>query len=212
MTDTLPSRKRRKEARPAEILSAALALFHSKGFAASKIDDVARAAGVTKGTIYLYYRGKEALFKAAIRETVLPNIDRIEAAVQQDQPARTRLRQALQMWAEALAGSRGSLLKLMIAEAGNFPDLGSFFQEEVSGRVRRLIEGIVESGIAAGEFSACDPAMVTRTLCGPILLSDIWRHTFPQQSANLPDLSVLADAVLDIVLRGIDNQPSSTTP
>ena len=199
----LPRRQRRKEARPGEIVAAALAIFHAKGFAASKIEDVARAAGVTKGTVYLYFASKEELFKAAIRETVLPNLDRIKDAAMAETTARAQLYTAVRMWAGGMNNCRGSISKMMIAEAGNFPELAEFYREEVSGRVRGMLTEIIEHGIAQDEFRACDPVTVTRTLCAPILLSNIWRHTFPSQHDSQPDLTILADSLLDIVLNGI---------
>lgn len=204
MTDSqLPHRQRRKDARPGEIVAAALALFHSKGFAASKIEDVAHAAGVTKGTVYLYFASKEELFKAAIRETVLPNLERIEEAAKAEATAQAALRTALRTWSGGMNNCRGSISKLMIAEAGNFPELAEFYREEVSGRVRRLLSDIIENGIAQGEFRACDSSTVVRMLVAPILLSNIWRHTFPNQNEPRQDLTLLADSLLDVVLNGI---------
>ena len=203
MSDRPTPRQRRKQARPGEILAAALSIFHTKGFAASKIEDVAQAAGVTKGTVYLYFPSKEALFKAAVREIVIPNIDRIEDASRAGTSATGRLRISSRMWASGMNAGRGSLLKLMIAEAENFPELAEFFQEEVSGRMRKLLMNIVESGIASGEFRACNPATVTRALSAPILLSDIWRRTFPEQNKTLPEPDLLIESLLDVVLNGI---------
>ena len=203
MTAPVPTpRQRRKEARPGEILAAALTLFHTRGFAASKIDDVARAAGVTKGTVYLYFPSKEELFKAAIRETILPNLDRIAESARAETSAKAQLKTALRMWADKMSHNRGCISKLMIAEAGNFPELAEFFREEVSERLRRMLANIIEYGIAQGEFRACDPFMVTRALCAPILLNNIWRHTFPEQH-NLPDPASLTDSIIDIVFHGI---------
>ncbi|MBS1155963.1 MAG: hypothetical protein H6R07_1887 [Proteobacteria bacterium] len=204
MTDSSPPRRqRRKEARPGEIVAAALAIFQTKGFAASKIEDVAHAAGVTKGTVYLYFSSKEELFKAAIRETVLPNLDRISDAAMAESTARARLHTAIHLWAAGMDNCRGSISKLMIAEAGNFPELAEFYREEVIGRVRRMLIGIIEAGIAQGEFRPCDPATVTRALCAPVLLSNIFRHTFGNPYENQSDLAKLADSLLDIVLNGI---------
>lgn len=197
-----PPRQRRKDARPGEILAAALTLFHTKGFAASKIEDVARAAGVTKGTVYLYFSSKEELFKAAIRETILPNLELIAESARAETTAKAQLKTALRMWAGKMSQNRGCLSKLMIAEAGNFPELAEFFREEVSERLRRMLAGIIEYGIAQGEFRTCDPLMVTRALCAPILLNNIWRHTFPEQK-DLPDPLTLTDSMIDVVFHGI---------
>lgn len=205
-----PRRQRRKDERPGEILEAALALFHTKGFAASKIEDVAHAAGVTKGTVYLYYPSKEELFKAVIRDIVLPNLDRIEEAISKETTARARLRTALHTWAAGLNTSRGSVSKLMIAEAGNFPELAEFYREEVSGRMRRTLGAIIEDGIAQGEFLPCDSATVIRALVAPILMSNIWRHTFPNRPENQIELTDLADSLIDIAFNGIATSRNST--
>ena len=203
MTHTPSHRQRRKESRPGEILTAALAIFHSKGFAASKIEDVALAAGVTKGTVYLYFASKEELFKAAIRETVLPNFDRIEQATQTETSARNRLHSALRTWATGMNSCRGSLSKLMISEAGNFPELAVFYREEVIGRFRRILIDILEYGIARGEFRPCDPTMIERILVSPIILGNIWRHTFTGQDDIQSDSVEQAELILDVVLNGI---------
>lgn len=197
-------RHRRKEARPGEIIAAALTIFHTKGYAASKIEDVATAAGVTKGTVYLYFSSKEALFKAAIIESILPNLDRIEEAVKTETTAHAQLRIAMQLWAETISASRGSLFKLMLAEAGNFPELAEYFLENVSGRVRRMLASIVEFGIENGEFRACNPDVVVRVLTAPILLGDVWRRTFPNLNAPLPEPGQLIESLLDVVLNGIN--------
>lgn len=204
MTDSTPHlRQRRKDERPGEIVAAALSIFHTKGFAASKIEDVAHAAGVTKGTVYLYFASKEELFKAAIRETVLPNIERIEEAAKAETTARAALRAAMLTWATGMNRCQGSIAKLMIAEAGNFPELAGFYREEVSGRVRQLLIAIVERGIAQGEFRTCDPVTVVGALCAPIVLGNIWRHTFPDLHKTQADLTVITDSLLDVILNGI---------
>ncbi|MDR3409439.1 MAG: TetR/AcrR family transcriptional regulator [Formivibrio sp.] len=210
MSDSIPARRqRRKEARPGEIIAAALAIFHAKGFAASKIEDVARVAGVTKGTVYLYFSSKEALFKAAIRETILPNLDRIKETALAETTARAQLYSAVRLWTAGMSTCRGSTSKLMIAEAGNFPELAEFYRDEVSGRVRRMLSDIIEYGIAQNEFRPCDPAMLARILCGPIVLSNIWRHTFVDPHENQPDMDALADSLLDVVLNGIVSHPKA---
>ena len=195
--------QRRKEARPAEIISAALTLFHTKGYAATKIEDIALAAGVTKGTVYLYFSSKEALFKAAIRETILPNLERIGSAALAEEIAAERLRISLRLWAAGLSTCRGSLSKLMIAEAGNFPELAQFYREEVGGRMRQMLLDIIEYGIARGEFRTTDPITLTRLLTAPILLTNIWRHTFLELPEQQPNLVDMADTLIDVVIHGI---------
>src|SRR4051812_19927525 len=116
--------RRRKEARPAEILKAALACFKERGFAATRLEDVAARAEVTKGTIYLYYASKEELFKAVVRGQLVPNIERLEAALSEPGPATPLLDHLFTVFARDIVPSPISVLpKLVISEAGNFPDL-----------------------------------------------------------------------------------------
>src|SRR5579862_507626 len=124
--------RRRKEARPAEILEAALASFKERGFAATRLEDVAARAGVTKGTIYLYYPSKEELFKAVVRGELLPNIERLEASLSGPGPVAPLLERLFTTWATEFVPSPVSVLpKLVIAEAGNFPELARFYLETV---------------------------------------------------------------------------------
>lgn len=201
---TTSRHQRRKEARPGEIVAAALELFLSKGFASTKIDDVARAAGVTKGTVYLYYPSKAALFQAALREAVVPGIcGNLGCDEVAQQSAAEQLRTAICQWAERLNECRGSLLKLLIAEAGNFPELADVYYEEVVKRAQGLIAGILRRGIEQGEFRAVDAEALACTLFAPIALTNIWRFTHIGHDATQIDLRALAEFHLDIVFNGI---------
>ncbi|WP_293935866.1 TetR/AcrR family transcriptional regulator [Iodobacter sp.] len=197
-------RQRRKEARPAEIIEAALLLFHQKGYSATKLDDIARFAGVTKGTVYLYFSSKEALFKAAILETIQPNLDRIEEAVMSSQASATqRLKTAMSSWASSMNECKGSITKLMIAEAGNFPELSDFYIETVVKRSRKLLIHLIQAGIDSGEFRPIDADMLARTIFSPILLTSIWRHTYAKLDPITYSLNQLSDFHLDIIFNGI---------
>jgi len=124
---------RRKDERPAEIVSAALNLFVERGFMATKLDDVAKQAGVSKGTVYLYFQNKEDLFRAVVQEMVLPEIERIEKVISSHRgSAEDLLRRLVKQWWQNVGESRLSgIPKLIIAEAGNFPGLAQFFVEKV---------------------------------------------------------------------------------
>src|SRR5262245_29407033 len=156
--DKQPARwKRRKAARPAEILDAALACFAERGFAATRMDDVAARAGVTKGTVYLYFQTKEELFKALVRTQLVPNIERLEQITAQDVPASELIERLLAVWAGHIVPSPVSVLpKLMIAEAGNFPDLAKFYLEEAAHRGLALLRSILRRGVESGEFRPLD--------------------------------------------------------
>src|SRR5580700_8821287 len=124
--------RRRKDARPTEIVAAALECFKERGFAATRLEDVAARAGVTKGTIYLYYSNKEELFKAVVRGELVPNIEHLEQTSRESESASAMLGQFFTIWSEHVLPSPASVIpKLVIAEAGNFPELVKFYRETV---------------------------------------------------------------------------------
>jgi AcrR family transcriptional regulator len=198
-----PLRHRRKDDRTGELILAALAIFQKKGFAATKIEDIAQAAGVAAGTVYRYFDSKEELFKAVIRDLVIPNLERMEEAAQREIGAAAQLRAFLRQWAEVLQSSRGCISKLIIAEAGNFPDMVGFYRDEVAGRVSRVLLRIVMEGMDRGEFALADPSVVVRLLISPLVMSSIWRHTFSQGPDNQIDFVALGDTALDLILHGL---------
>ena len=141
-----PRWQRRKDARPEEIISAALEVFADRGFAATTLEDIARKAGVTKGTIYLYFENKEALFKALIRGTIVPVIAKGEAIAQAFTGSARDLFEKLvrEYWRLVGETSLSSIPRLMIAEAGNFPQLARFYYQEVITRGHRLMAKTLE--------------------------------------------------------------------
>lgn len=203
--DKQPTRwKRRKAARPAEILDAALDCFAERGFAATRMDDVAVRAGVTKGTVYLYFETKEELFTALVRSQLLPTIERLEAAASADVPATVLLERLMAIWAEHVVPSRVSVLpKLIIAEAGNFPEMAKFYLDEVIHRARALLGSVLRRGVQTGEFRPIDVDHVVYCVIGPLLFSVLWRHSFePHDEAPL-DVAALCRAHLDTLLNGL---------
>ncbi len=196
--------RRRKAARPAEILSAALDCFAERGFAATRLDDVAARAGVAKGTLYLYFPGKEELFKALVRQELLPNVERLEAAAAGPGSAAETLGRLVAVWAEDVAPSRFAVLpKLVIAEAGNFPELAKFYLREVVERFLRLLRSILRRGVEAGEFRPIDVEHVAFCVVGPLLLSVLWKHTFDAHAGRPLDAAALCRAHLDVLLNGL---------
>ena len=200
-----PRWHRRKEERPAEILDAALQEFVSRGFAATRLEDMARRAGCTKGTIFLYFANKEELFKALVRQTVLPRIQQAETLVEQHQGSnRDLLAQLIRARWEAVVNSRTSgLPKLMFAEAGNFPELAKFHFDEVVSRSQALIERVLRAGIAAGEFREHDAESVARVAVSPLLMAAMWKHSFEPHAVVHIDPERFFEASLDLLLRGI---------
>ena len=143
-----PRWQRRKEARPEEIVAAALEQFVERGFAATRLEDVARRAGVTKGTLYLYFKNKEALFKAVVRETIVPVIAQGESIAASFTGSARELLERLvrEYWRLVYDTALAGIPKLMMAEAGNFPQLARFYYEEVVTRGHRLLGGVIERG------------------------------------------------------------------
>jgi AcrR family transcriptional regulator len=196
--------QRRKAARPAEILSAALDCFAERGFAATRLEDIAARAGVTKGTLYLYFPGKEELFKALVRQELLPNVERLEAAAAGPGTATDMLGQLVAVWAGHVAPSRISVLpKLVIAEAGNFPELAKFYHDEVIQRGLPVLRSILRRGVESGEFRPIDVEHTAFCVIGPLLLSVLWKHSFEPHAGRSLDVAALCRAHLDTLLNGL---------
>lgn len=204
------ARRRRKEARPQELTDAALALFVEKGFAATRLDEVAARAGVSKGTLYLYFDSKEALFKAVIREGVVPAIEAGEAmlAEQGDDPV-ALLRIFLQSWWDRIGSTTlGGIPKLMMSEAGNFPDVARYYDEVVIQRGLALLRTAVQRGIAQGVFRPVDPTLIGTLLIAPLIHLANWRNSFAACCGNGIDPQAYVDAHIDLVLNGLCAHPS----
>jgi len=200
-----PRWRRRKNARPEEIISAALEVFADRGFAATKLEDVARRAGVTKGTIYLYFENKEALFKALIRQTIVPVIAQGEALAASFMGSARELFERLvrEYWRLVGETSLVGIPKLMMAEASNFPELARFYYEEVVTRGHRLMAGVLERGIKAGEFRRVNVAVATKLAMAPVMHAVVARKAF---SACMPegfDVASYLDTHIDLYLHGI---------
>jgi len=204
-TATKPRWRRRKNARPEEILAAALDVFTDRGFAATKLEDVARRAGVTKGTIYLYFENKEALFKALIRQTIVPVIAQGEELAKSFTGSARDLFERLvrEYWRLVGETSLVGIPKLMMAEANNFPELARFYYEEVVTRGHRLMASVLERGIKAGEFRPVNVAVATKLAMAPVMHAVIARKAF---SACMPegfDIASYLDTHIDLYLHGI---------
>jgi AcrR family transcriptional regulator len=206
MADRTVSRwRRRKEARPDEILAAALASFAERGFAATRLEDVAARAGISKGTLYLYFKGKEELFEAVVRATLVPNLERLEVLTASFEGSSARLLERLLLTIAGVVDSRvGAIPKLVIAEAGNFPDLARFYLDEVVRRGLGLIGTILRRGIERGEFRPVDVDHTVFCVIAPMLIAALWKNSLePHDDAPL-DAQALARAHLKLLLRGLE--------
>ena len=197
--------RRRKDARPQEILEAALSVFAEKGFAAARMDEIASRARVAKGTIYLYFPSKEAVFKALVQEMLASQIIRLaDHARGHEGPVAPLLAEILRTLGRFIATSdRVVLPKIVIAEAGNFPDLARIYREEVAERGLALFGGLVQTGMARGEFRKLPVPHAVRLCIAPLLLAAIWRTTFAQLDAEPYDYQGFIEAHIETLLRGL---------
>jgi AcrR family transcriptional regulator len=194
-----PRFRRRKEDRPEEITAAALEAFAERGYAATRVDDVAKRAGVSKGLLYLYFKTKEDLFKAVIRSFVVPRIDALRAIIDSSELSSEEfLRGPFLDFAKALPGSPiGILVRLMISEGPKHPDLLEFYWDNVISRGLGAINELLERGVASGEFRRSVVNDFPHLFAMPVLFSVIFRLLFEKQC---PDTDKLIEAQVGVLI------------
>ena len=204
--------RRRKDARPQEILEAALFIFAKKGFAAARMEDIALRARVSKGTIYLYFESKEAVFRALLHETIAKRFSLLsELARDHRGPVAPLLAEILRQLGHFIATSDLVVLpKMVIAEAGNFPDLARIYREEVAERGLALFGGLLRIGIESGEFRKVPLQHAIRLCIAPLLLAAIWRTTFAPMDAEPYDYAGLIETHIATLLRGLQPEGRAT--
>jgi AcrR family transcriptional regulator len=191
--------------RPKEILEAALELFVEKGFAGTRLDDVAERAGLSKAAIYLYFDDKLALFQGVIRQAVISNFGTVESMLAAHRgPVAALIPPILQFMASRIEDTPlASIAKLVIAESRAFPEIGRFYLKEVIGRGIPLFEGLIRRGIAQGEFRKVDPVLTVRSLVGAMLLAGVWKTVFEPIGAEKLDVRALAHHHADLMLHAL---------
>lgn len=200
-----PRWKRRPEARPEEILAAALEVFGEQGFAGTRCDEVARRAGVSKGTLYLYFDSKESLFREMARAKVEGLIASAEEFVRTWEGSTEALFVALmeRYWEAVNRPQHLRLSRVVHAELGNFPELARFYYQTVILRGRRLIESVIQRGVTSGEFRAVDVvafARMVQTLCVQLAQH---RHLFGRYDPSPTSLDELLHGMTDLHLRSL---------
>jgi AcrR family transcriptional regulator len=199
--------RRRKDARPRELLDAALAVFVERGFAAARPEEIALRAGVSKGTLYLYFHSKEDILAALIKERFSSRIDvGTHESARHAGSSRDLLRNVLTAWCSTLVqGHAGGIFKLVFAEARAFPALAQFWWHEVLEPLRRVIAPIVARGVVRGEFRAVDPDLVVYSLVLPIVMVCLHRHAIgpTAHDESLIDHPDLFNHHLEFVLQGL---------
>ena len=199
------ARDERRNERRTAILSAALEEFAARGFAATRLDDVARRAGVAKGTIYLYFRDKESLFQELVRTMLSPLVGAIEAAPLRDLPIRAVVEMIVDVFVnEIYATRRKDVIRLIIAEGPRFPKLAEFYYREVIGRVLPVIRARLTLAVERGELSHDALARFPQLLVAPALLAVLWSGLFGRFAPL--DARELMRAHLDLLF-GKENGP-----
>lgn len=196
---TLPldaTRRRAPDERPQQILDAALAVFGEQGLAGARLDDIARRAGIAKGTIYLYFANKEELFREVVRHTVGTRLD--ELAAEFGRPARgtctEQLLAYMRTWWDALREPAfRTIYRLVVGELHRFPDLMQFYLDEVVSRKITLHAGVIERGVAAGEFRPVDPRVAARMISSTFVTHALW------VGRTLPPIALAGDMSDDAV-------------
>jgi AcrR family transcriptional regulator len=199
-----PIRKRRKDARPDEIIEAARTVFLERGFAAAKVDEIASRAGASKGTVYLYFPTKEALFEGVMRVNVLSVIESAAAAITADEgvPAPVQLRMVLEtFYREFVATDRKKLMHLMIAEGPHFPALLDFYHRDVVSRGMFLLTQLIERGARRGEFDPQGLDRFPKLILGPALMAALYGSLFGDRDPI--DLDEYAHTHIASVMRAL---------
>ena len=200
-----PKFQRRSEDRPREICAAALEVFAEKGFAAAKLDEIAKRAGVSKGTLYLYFKDKEELFRAVVRDNVSPNIDSVREAILASNLPFGQLAPMFLARLSAVAGSMplGAVVKMVIGESGNFPELAKVWHDQVVSKALAVLVALIERAQEKGEVRPGDPRLHAFTLMGPMLMGLIYREVLQPAGGAPLDIEALARQHSETVLAGL---------
>lgn len=205
MTPGQPKWRRRKEARPGEIVEAALEVFAEKGFAAARLEDIAARAGVSKGALYLYFETKQDLFAAVVRQAVAPNIAAVEAmAAGLDAPFADIARLIFARVAQVMKETKiSAVAKMVIAESRNFPDLARIWHDDVVSRALGFLCGLIVRAQEKGEVRPGDPRIHALSLVGPLVMGVLWREVMVPVGAQPFDLPEIGRQHADTALQGL---------
>ena len=168
-------RRRDPECRPGQILEAALHVFGERGLANARLDDIAKRAGLSKGTIYLYFPNKEELFRAVVRSTLVAAIERAELLSPDDPPVEQLDVLMRTNWASLRSPTFERMYRLVIGELHDFPELARFYSEEVILRACRLLTNVIRRGVETGDFRSNDPDVTARMILAAFVSHAIWR-------------------------------------
>src|SRR6516164_9388259 len=200
-----PKWRRRKKARPGEIVDAALEVFAEKGFAAAKLDDIAHRAGISKPTLYLYFDTKEEIFRAVARAAVASLLEALVSRAEGlDAPFAELAPRLLSRTAGMMKGGRvPAIARMVIGESRNFPDLARIWHDDVVVSVIGIVAGMIGRAQARGEVAPGDARLHAFSLMGPMVMAMLFREVFGEVGGNPPDLLALAEQHARTALRGL---------
>jgi AcrR family transcriptional regulator len=200
-----PKWRRRKDARPSDIVAAALTVFAEKGFAGARIEEIARRAGISKGTLYLYFETKSDIFRAVVHDAVMPNIEEVKRTILAlDLPFGEILRLLLPRFAQIVTELPvGAVVKMVVGESRNFPELAKVWHDEVVQQGVGILSALIERGQARGEIRPGDPRAHAFSIMGPMLMGVLWRETFTPVGGAAVDLPAIARQHAETILGGL---------
>jgi len=200
-----PKFRRRKADRPGEIVEAAMAVFAERGFAAAKLDDIARRAGVSKGALYLYFETKEDLFRAVVGQAIAPNISVVKAMVAAHPGPLSDLVRGVTSHVAQVVQTQplGGVLKMVVGEAGNFPEIARVWHDELVAQALGAMSGAIEAAQARGEVKPGDPRIYGLQVIAPLLVSVLWRETFEPVGAPAFDIPTVMAQHVETLLCGM---------
>lgn len=197
--------QRRKGSRPSEVLDAALSEFFEKGFEAARLEDIAARAGVSKGTIYLYFSSKEEVFEALVNSIPQANIEDLERLLSDPELSpEIQLDRFLRLLGAAIRDERMiKFPRLIISAAGRFPHLADIYRREVVTRAVSVLSSIIERGVQSGAFRAVDPQQAAFAAVAPLLFIAIWRTTFERPQDEVIDAESFVLQHIQTLVRGL---------
>ncbi len=202
-----PKWRRRAGERPDELLDAALRLFVRNGFAATKVEDIASDAGLSKGAVYRYFSSKEEIFESLVKRALTPIADQtsLMARTSQGDPAML-VKAVLTMIASRLVDPNTvALPRLVLMEAGKFPALATAYRRQVLDKAIGALEAIVRRGVDEGVFRPVDPRLAVRNIVGPVLAHILLGQIFGIDEDTRPTPAAFIESHFDILMNGLSN-------
>lgn len=207
-----PRWKRRKESRPTEVLDAALALFGEFGYAQTRLDDVASRAGISKGTVYLYFASKQDLFEAVIRERAAPWLGAMtDKDIDEHKSTETIIREFLNRgWAHFLESKLYLIARIVLAESNNFPHLAQVYLREVMGPVHDHLAFLLERGIRRGEIQGTASRERVKALLAPLSWLALWKHALLAHGDPPISVDRYVEEAINMAIQSLKPPPKTT--